>query len=847
MDASQLFREAVELQRKGELAAAERLYVRVLETHPDHLDTLRLLGFVRYQQGRFADALASTGVALRLSPDSPSILLSHAAALDALSRREEALTYYDKALSFAPDSTEALFNRGIALLHLRRPAEAAASFERLLAISPDDADAHGHRGSALRELNRPLEALASYDRALAIRREDADLLSNRGNALQDLERSAEAIASYDRALAVRPDHVESLCNRGIALQELERPEDALASYDRAVAIRPDHFKALYNRGIALQALGRFQEALASHEAALAICPDHVEALCHRGLALQALERFPEALASYDRALVIRPDCLEALSNRAIALQKLGRFQEALASCDKAIALRGDSAEAFTGRGYLFMQEGRWAEAVGDFGRATALKPNFAYGKFAACMAELPILYDSEAEIAVRRAAYRKSLEALIGEADRQGATPQWFDVAGSAQPFLLAYQGCNDRDLASLYGSLMCRIMARRYAPAAPPRVPRSGEPVRLGIVSAFFREHANWRIPINGWLSQIDRRRFALFGYHTGVNTDHATKQAAALCDRFVQGPLSLDGWRAAILRDAPHVLIYPEIGMNAVAARLAAQRLAPVQCNSWGHPVTSGFPTLDYYLSSDLMEPQDAQNHYTERLVRLPNLSIYYEPPELSVAPLDRAALGLRPAATVFWCGQSLYKYLPQFDQVFPRIARQAGDCQFVFIQYDKATHPNRQFRERLARAFAAFDLASEDYCVMLPRLGMAEFVAAMKQCDVVLDSIGWSGCNSTFDALRNDLPIVTLPGELMRGRHTMAILKMMNMEETSAVKIDDYVSIAGRLALDRNWRMATRDRISRNKHLVYHDRACISGLEKFLESVARQRGDAGDVNAS
>ena len=94
----------------------------------------------------------------------------------------------------------------------------------------------------------------------------------------------------------------------------------------------------------------------------------------------------------------------------------------------------------------------------------------------------------------------------------------------------------------------------------------------------------------------------------------------------------------------------------MDPISTQLAAQRLAPVQCNSWGHPDTSGFPTLDYYLSSDLMEPPDGQDHYTERLVRLPNLSVYYEPIDPSSASIARQDLGLRSTATVYWCAQSL-----------------------------------------------------------------------------------------------------------------------------------------------------------------------------------------------
>jgi protein O-GlcNAc transferase len=115
--------------------------------------------------------------------------------------------------------------------------------------------------------------------------------------------------------------------------------------------------------------------------------------------------------------------------------------------------------------------------------------------------------------------------------------------------------------------------------------------------------------------------------------------------------------------------------------------------------------------------------------------------------------------------------------------------------------------------------------------------EFIAATGACDVFLDSIGWSGCNSTLESLAYDLPIVTLAGALMRGRHSMAILKMMGISETIAHTIDDYISMAVRLARDEPWRMSVKAKIAANKHQVYRDDACISGLERFLDRVARR----------
>jgi protein O-GlcNAc transferase len=302
------------------------------------------------------------------------------------------------------------------------------------------------------------------------------------------------------------------------------------------------------------------------------------------------------------------------------------------------------------------------------------------------------------------------------------------------------------------------------------------------------------------------------------------------------VQGPLPIEEWRRAILHDAPHVLIYPEVGMDGACAQLAAQRLAPLQCVSWGHPDTSGLPTLDAYLSSDLMEPADAQEHYTERLVRLPNLSIYYEPADRAPTPMPRGELGLRPGVTAYWCSQAIYKYLPQFDQVFARIARDVGDCQFTFIRFPGAAHVTELFRARLAHAFAVVGLDAAEHCVILPRLEPEQYAAAAACCDAGLDSIGWSGCNSTLECVGRDLPMVTMPGALMRGRHTAAILQIMDVTETVAGSLDEYVSVAVRLAKDAAWRAELRGKIAERKHRLYRDRTPIAAMEEFLDRAAR-----------
>jgi tetratricopeptide (TPR) repeat protein len=360
-DLSQQFNQAADLHLKGDFAAAERLYLQVLEAGSDHFNVRQMLGLLRYQQGRFAEALALIGAALHVNPDFPPALLNYGLVLDALGRHAEALASYDKALGLRPDFAEALYHRGVVLRRLERPADALASFERALSIKPDYVDAHVDRGYALEDLRRPAEALASYDRALAIRRDHARAHCNRGGVLRDLRRPAEALASYDQALAIKPDYVEAFNNRGLALLDLQRRAEALASFERALALRPGHVRALNNRGNTLQDLERPAEALASYDQALAIQPRYAQAHYNRGTVLRDLHRPGEALASFDQALAINPGHVDALNNRGLVLRELDRPREALSSYDRALSLDANYAEAHSNRSCLRL-------LLGDFDR-----------------------------------------------------------------------------------------------------------------------------------------------------------------------------------------------------------------------------------------------------------------------------------------------------------------------------------------------------------------------------------------------------------------------------------------------------------------------------------------------
>jgi len=244
---------------------------------------------------------------------------------------------------------------------------------------------------------------------------------------------------------------------------------------------------------------------------------------------------------------------------------------------------------------------------------------------------------------------------------------------------------------------------------------------------------------------------------------------------------------------------------------------------------------PTIDDFLSSDLMEPVDGQEHYTEHLVRLPGLSFRPLPLAVAPAPVQRSEIGVEEDAVLFWCCQSPFKYLPADDPILPAIAARLPLARFAFVGYPLGAEVDRRFRSRIRQAFADAGLDADRHCRFLGSLDPARFAGVTRLADIFLDAIGWSGCNSAIEALDAGLPVVTLPGRMMRGRHSAAILRHAGLEELIAGTPEEYVELAVALARDADRRAQLRPRIAAGMRAIGRDLAPGAGLQAYLLNAA------------
>ncbi|MBI3503939.1 MAG: hypothetical protein HY059_03795 [Proteobacteria bacterium] len=458
----------------------------------------------------------------------------------------------------------------------------------------------------------------------------------------------------------------------------------------------------------------------------------------------------------------------------------GDLSGAINAFQLAIRHGCDDASTNVQLGMALKFRGRCADAIRHFDRACALDPSDGQARWTATIAALPMVYSSEAEVAAAVAKFAARLEALDGWWAVNPGVPA-NEIVGEPNPFHLAYVERDNRPELARYGKLCSRLMAvwdGRRPRAAPAVV--ADRRTRIGLVSRYFYRHSVWTAIVKGMMLTLDATRFRFELFHVADRRDAETDLARGLAGSYTPSLVQTDAAVDAIRTVAPDILIYPEIGMDPLSTRLAALRLAPLQIASWGHPITTGLPTIDRYLSAEAFEAPGSEAHYTEKLVALPRLGARIEREPADPAPVDFAGLGLDPLRPIFVCPGVPWKYLPAFDEALYAIAAQVPEAQFVFFRPIVQLAAAEQLRGRIGRRFAADGISPQGRIVFVPWLGRSEFLGLVQVAVACLDGFGFSGFNTALQTLQVGTPMVTLKGQYMRGRLASGILEQVGLAE-------------------------------------------------------------------
>jgi protein O-GlcNAc transferase len=708
------------------------------------------------QAGRLPEAEAIYRQILQSKPDHPDALhllgmVAHQAGNGAI-----AVELISRAIRIKPSEAMYRNNLGMALESLGEMDAAAESFSKGVSLKPGYAKAHYNLGSVRHKQGKLDEAAEHYKRAISCQPEYAEAYNNLGNALKDQGKPDEAVLHCGKALALKPDYIEAHYTLGAALQMQGKLGEAEAHYRQALTLKPDFAEAHYKLGYVLQARGELAEAILHCRAALVLKPGYVGALCTLGFALLAQGKLADAAEHYRQALALEPEHAEAHCNLGHVLQMLGRLDEAAQHCGKALGLKPDYADAHCNLGNVLLEQGQPEEAIRHYRQALGLKPDYADVR-----SNLLFLYGyhSSLEPGEYLALAREWEQNCIPQPQRQQAHHKTF------------------------------------------PRAPAGGRRLKVGYVSGDYRRH-----PVSYFIEQLfarhDRARVELFAYSNSVMADAVTARLQSLADhwRLVAGMNDAEVLEQ-IESDKIDVLI--DLSGHTEHNRMGvfARRAAPVQASYLGYFASTGLTEMDYWIGDDILTPPAMDEHFSEKIWRLPRAWVSYK--TLADAPQP----DWRPAEDgTVWIGSfnNLGKLTPQTLDLWAKVLHALPEGRLLLKNTGLADAGNRS---RILDALAAHGIAASR--IELQRESdWQSYMAEYNRLDIALDPVGGHGGGTiTCDALWMGVPVIHALGDRATSRFTAPMLNAIHHPEWIAHSEAEYVAKVVALARDVEQRKTLR----------------------------------------
>lgn len=797
--ADRIFAHALENFQKNEIEKAFQSLQELIQISPVHFDGIHLLGIVQAKLNLLDDALQSLEKARAINPNDLGMLNNYGMLLLNAGKAQEAVEIYSGLIEQKHSLLNSLLNRARAYEILNEENLSIADVLHAKELAPFDKDVQ-------------LQLVMLYFHFGKLEQAKSQLL----NILSEDEWSLRALNLLGK----------------IAVQE-KRFADAINIFYRALTVDSKQFEALLGIGISHLLSRRFEIAIQYFDQCISISPNASSALFNRALSYKELNHLPLAQADLLKVIELEPGHWSANINLALIYKENRIFCEAKKILLTILSKDEFNFEANLVLAQIYKDTLKIREARDVYKKLLDHYPNHHFIQWSKLFLNIPALFEHEADVIASRNEFRQSLLELRSQWNlsfKQIAleAPKFV---GSHQPYHLAYQYFENQDILSLYGSICCDLMAEWMKSIELPKTQLEAcSKIKIGIISDQIRYHSVWNAITKGFVVNLNKSEFEIHLYALNNTEDEETEIARSLVSHFHHRLGDLSDWMMNIIQENFDFLIYPEVGMHSLTLQLASLRLADRQMVFWGHPETTGLPTMDYFISAELFESDGSEKVYSEKLVKLPNFGSNYSSLNTKAQYFELKSKLIHPNSQVLICPGNLYKYSPQHDWLWVEIVKQIGMCNLVF--FTKNEYWQAVFQQRLEREFLKHRMSMKDYVVFIPWVGPGQFKSILSQADIFLDSIGFSGFNTAIQAIECGLPIVTMKGKFLRGSFASGLLVKLGLSEYVAKSEDDYIALTKAMLSDKSLKDMISNHLKENCNILFNDLEPIKAFERFMK---------------
>ena len=355
---------------------------------------------------------------------------------------------------------------------------------------------------------------------------------------------------------------------------------------------------------------------------------------------------------------------------------------------------------------------------------------------------------------------------------------------------------------------------------------------IRIGFISEFFSNHTIGKL-FKGMIFNLNSDKFEIFIFHS-----HKTDQSP-IFKEFLEAEKNSNIKNIILSKNFQKnvdqisqknldIVFFPDIGMSSELYYLSFIRFAKIQITSWGHPITTSNSSIDYFLSSKLLETKNAQEKFSEKLILSNYLPMYFYKPKIrNILSEDEIV-----KKNFYFCSQNLMKMHPNFDEIVGKILNKDKKSKIFFIKDN-----DEIMSKKLLKRFKKNSLIDLDRVKFFEKMGVEDYINICGSSSVLLDTLYFGAGNSFHESMFYGTPTVTMPTDYLKSRIVLGAYKQMKIDKPPVVNsIDEYVDCAIELAnLDKYKMLELKKHLqkSADKHL-FENKEFIQEFNGILENL-------------
>tara|TARA_Y100000389_G_C17447022_1_gene512267 strand:- start:530 stop:2251 length:1722 start_codon:yes stop_codon:yes gene_type:complete len=362
-----------------------------------------------------------------------------------------------------------------------------------------------------------------------------------------------------------------------------------------------------------------------------------------------------------------------------------------------------------------------------------------------------------------------------------------------------------------------------------------------IGIVSAFFTKDSSVVLDFKGIIENFLEKKFKI--EYIDIN-ERKNNNSYLHNKKNVRSVFKTNNWlnetRSYIENLQLDILFYLDSTMSGMIQQLMASKLAKIQILSHGHPITSGVDSciMNYFISwaGAELEYNEAQKHYTEKLLLVPEATIHQ-----FYAPISRNNISLRNNESFqditridfrqyvpsdgnwYLCMQKPFKRHPEFDLMLKGILDADKNARILL-------HDDSKFNEMFLDRFRNID-ADISRIYFIPCQPHHRLMGLYNMSDVILDSYYAGGCTTTREAFEVGGIVVTLPTNYLGGRWTYGYYNIIGIKDMIAKTKKEYIDISVKLGTNKQYNKEMKTNILKNVNKLFYQQTAIDAWDKIF----------------